>query len=69
MGKNAFLEKTEKRIYYRACKGCIYYGLIGPYGCCNYIFIKDERRPCPPGKDCTVKQKRKRTRRAEDGSS
>jgi hypothetical protein len=45
------------------CEGCIYWG--GGYmgsECCNYIFIKRERRPCPAGKDCTVKVKGKRLR-------
>ena len=23
--------------------------------CCNYIFVEDKRRPCPPGAGCTVK--------------
>ena len=60
------------RPYDRACKGCIYFGWIGGYhGCCNYIFIAGERRPCPPGKDCTVKKTKKRGRKkkgeVEDG--
>lgn len=45
------------------CNGCIYWG--GGYDgseCCNYIFIEDERRPCPAGKDCTVRVKGKRLR-------
>ena len=38
------------------CEGCIYWG--GDYQTnrsCNYIFQTGHRRPCPPGKDCTVK--------------
>lgn len=27
---------------------------------CNYIFIEGHRRPCPGGKDCTVKEKKSR---------
>ena len=45
------------------CKGCVYWG--GDYVnnfCCNYIFCEGHRRPCPPGKDCTVKIKGKRYR-------
>lgn len=37
------------------CEGCVYY--FGEYQinkCCNYIFIEGKRRPCQPGKDCTV---------------
>lgn len=38
------------------CKGCIYQGYAGgEQRCCDYIFIEGKRRPCPPGKDCTVK--------------
>ena len=41
------------------CEGCVYYQgqLIKT---CNYIFEKGERRPCPPGKGCTVKLKRRK---------
>jgi hypothetical protein len=42
------------------CEGCDYF--FGDYEsnkCCNYIFIEGKRRPCPPGKDCTVKKERK----------
>lgn len=41
------------------CSGCRYF--FGTYlvnRCCNYIFIEDRRRPCPPGKGCTVKELR-----------
>lgn len=38
------------------CKGCVYLGYAGGgYMCCDYIFKTEHRRPCPPGKDCTVK--------------
>ena len=41
------------------CKGCVYLGGHPDYRTCNYIFIEDKRRPCPPGKDCTVKKLKK----------
>lgn len=41
------------------CKGCIY--LSESVGCCDYIGHTDKRRPCPPGKDCTVKKVSKRS--------
>ena len=44
----------------KPCNGCVYLGYIGDTMGCNYIFIKDKRRPCPPGKDCTVKEKKSR---------
>lgn len=31
--------------------------------CCCYIFITGKRRPCPPGKGCTEKIKRKTRRK------
>jgi hypothetical protein len=38
------------------CNGCIYKGVVeGHVPCCNYIFIEDKPRPCPPGEGCTVK--------------
>lgn len=46
------------------CEGCAYY--FGDYEankCCNYIFIERKRRPCPPGKDCTVKTKKRKKER------
>lgn len=38
------------------CNGCVYKGIVqGHVPCCNYIFMEDKRRPCPPGAGCTVK--------------
>lgn len=28
-------------------------------GSCSYIFIVGHRRPCPPGRECIVKEKKK----------
>jgi hypothetical protein len=38
------------------CQDCILFG-GNSEACktCNYIFIKDKMRPCPPGDECTVK--------------
>lgn len=36
-----------------ACLGCIYFAETTLT--CDYILMTDKRRPCPPGKDCTVK--------------
>ena len=49
--------------YSKPCKGCAYMGWVGGIGCCEYIFKEDKPRPCPPGKDCTVKKPRKRGRK------
>lgn len=38
------------------CFGCVYMGVLqGSTPMCNYIFMEDKRRPCPPGEGCTVK--------------
>ena len=41
------------------CTGCRYWDGNSGCHCCNYIFIEGHRRPCPPGKGCTVKKLRK----------
>lgn len=39
------------------CEGCLHwYGCFETTRCCNFIFDMDKRRPCPPGKGCTVKR-------------
>lgn len=37
------------------CQGCKYLGLVSGYGCCLYFLRTSVRRPCKPGKGCTVK--------------
>lgn len=37
------------------CDGCIYCGRIYDLHCCNYIFVEDKMRGCPPGEGCTKK--------------
>lgn len=37
------------------CEGCIYLSKVDCMPCCNYIFMENKRRPCPPGEGCTVK--------------
>ena len=57
------------RIKDKHCQGCYYYrNMYDSAWYCAYIFVKDQKRPCPPGKECTVKIRRKdRKRGAEDG--
>ncbi|MCD7755514.1 MAG: hypothetical protein LUJ09_04175 [Firmicutes bacterium] len=39
------------------CSGCAYYyGNSESDVCCNYLLKTGKRRPCPPGKDCTVRK-------------
>lgn len=50
----------------RYCRGCTYWGGGNESAaCCNYIFMEGQRRPCPPGKGCTVKRLRKGRRQNE----
>ena len=47
------------------CAGCIYYRLIysPPERCCYYLLDTGRKRPCGPGKDCTVKDTTKTRKR------
>lgn len=58
-------EISEKESQYGnpECAGCIYHCVLSGYNACDYIFIVGTRRPCPPGKLCTVKKAAERTRR------
>ena len=53
------------------CLNCTYYrGVTEAVFACNYYLDTSIRRPCPPGKDCTVRVLRKRGRKkvsTEDG--
>ena len=45
------------KIFDRGCLGCYYYkpmnrGKNAMRGC-HYLLIEDEKRGCPPGKDCS----------------
>lgn len=41
----------------KRCKGCIYSAHLTSYGIiCAYIGIVGHKRPCLPGKDCTVRK-------------
>ena len=43
------------------CYGCKYSCMGSGWAIyCEYIFITGHRRPCPGGKDCTVKEKKSR---------
>lgn len=50
--------KTQPVVNDENCIGCRYYRLLngGPQMYCNYIFEEDRKRPCDPGKDCTVRR-------------
>lgn len=41
------------------CQGCIYLGGQKGINYCNYFIDTHQRRPCPAGDGCTVREKRK----------
>jgi hypothetical protein len=48
------------------CKGCEYYTQIyAELWYCAYIFKEDKVRPCDPGKGCTVKKKKRKSKEKE----
>lgn len=48
--------KPQETIIDKHCVGCQYYTGITEYMYyCAYFVREDKRRPCPPGKDCTVR--------------
>lgn len=48
------------------CKGCIYSFVTNCGTYCQYILITEHRRPCPPGKGCTVKKVQKGVKNETD---
>lgn len=44
------------------CKGCKYAVCLSGLWCCDYLKFAGHRRPCPPGKDCTVRDDGKQGR-------
>jgi hypothetical protein len=42
------------------CDNCVYYGRYYSQGVrmCLYLFMTYQKRPCPPGAECTVKVER-----------
>lgn len=51
------VDSQQMREMQAPCKGCIYHSNV-----CNYLFDTGHRRPCPPGKACTVKTTRNQKR-------
>ena len=39
-----------------ACKGCAYAVSLTGEWYCDYLLLTGRRRPCPPGKSCTVRK-------------
>ena len=55
------MEKQKGIPLDKYCIGCKYYTKITDgVRYCSYMFRTDNRRPCPPGKDCTVRVERKK---------
>lgn len=57
---------TSGGCFDKHCDGCKYYSKItGAIYYCTYLMQTDRRRPCPPGKGCTVKIPKKRRKARE----
>lgn len=65
------MELNEKhRKMQEPCVGCFYQRSLngnGEYGdlaycTCDYLLLTGRRRPCPPEKDCTVRDEREKGR-------
>lgn len=53
--KVAYQNKAKRRND-KHCEGCHYYKMVfPPERCCHYLLMTNQKRPCDPGKDCTVK--------------
>jgi hypothetical protein len=53
----------KQRLFDKNCLGCKWYSRVwADLHICEYLLKTDKKRPCPPGKDCTVKELRKRKR-------
>lgn len=51
--------KPNESIIDKHCLGCWYYAKIcESIYCCSYLDREDKRRPCPPGKNCTVRKEK-----------
>ncbi len=48
----------EKGYDLSGCRGCQYFNVLsdGTTKLCEYILQTGRRRPCPPGRGCTVKE-------------
>ena len=55
-------EHIASRTY---CRGCIHLTTVADWPCCNYLINTDQRRPCPAGDGCTVKETKKRKRKEQ----
>jgi hypothetical protein len=54
--KSKASDKKQVKTCDSFCDGCIYVRRMGVAGrSCAYLDVEDKRRPCPPGKGCTVK--------------
>lgn len=56
----------EEKTCDKYCHDCFFYGgQSEPALTCNYLLMRGKRRPCPPGKGCTVKERRGKKRRTQ----
>lgn len=60
------VEKEDRRME-RECKGCFYRKGPRQFRHCDYLSMTGKVRPCPPGKECTVRVSLKTVRRGNCG--
>lgn len=54
------MARPPEAIIDKHCIGCKYYmGICEYIYYCSYFAKEDKRRPCPPGKGCTVRKEKK----------
>lgn len=67
MGRNAKPEKEDAENFRDPyCDDCFFYGNSYGMRYCSYLLRTNHKRPCPPGKDCTVKVPMKVMRRKKE---
>lgn len=53
------MSRPPAKIIDKHCIGCKYYaGISECIYYCSYFIKEDKRRPCPPGKGCTVRKEK-----------
>lgn len=61
------VNKEDGGCFNKDCAGCKYYSSITKaVYYCTYFLETGRRRPCPPGKGCTVKIPKKRRSKREN---
>lgn len=63
-GRTEGLSREQAKMI-EPCRGCFYLSIYSY--CCDYMLLTGQRRPCKPGKGCTVKKVISKVRRVDYG--